>query len=92
MLFDYDKILNDLTERKFNTLDYKRILNEDKLIRDNYSVQDSKDFGNSKQYLDLRESSAVKYVIGAMLPVAKNYTQQIISNRNSIENRNTHRK
>ena len=86
MLFDYDKILNDLTERKFNTSDYKRILNEDKLIRDNYSVQDSKDFGNSKQYLDLRESSAVKYVIGAMLPVAKNYTQQIISNRNSIEN------
>lgn len=50
MLFDYDKILNDLTERKFNTSDYKRILNEDKLIRDNYSVQDSKDFGNSKQY------------------------------------------
>lgn len=39
MLFDYDKILNDLTERKFNTSDYKRILNEDKLIRDNYSVQ-----------------------------------------------------
>ena len=61
MLFDYDKILNDLTERKFNTSDYKRILNEDKLIRDNYSVQDSKDFGNSKQYLDLRFCGKICY-------------------------------
>ena len=86
MQFDYDKILKDLTERKFNTSDNMRILNEDKRIKETYSLRDSKDFVNSKQYLDLRESAAVKYVIGAMLPVARNYTQQIISNRNSIEN------
>ncbi len=86
MQFDFDKILNDLTERKFNTSDYRRILNEDKSIRDSFNYTISKDFANSRQYLNLKESSAVKYVIGAMLPVARNYTEQIISNRNSIEN------
>ena len=86
MQFDYDKILKDLTERKFNTSDNMRILNEDKRIKETYSLRDSKDFVNSKQYLDLRESAAVKYVIGAMLPVARNYSQQIISNRESVEN------
>ena len=60
MQFDYDKILKDLTERKFNTSDNMRILNEDKRIKENYSLQDSKDFIKSKQYLDLRESAAVK--------------------------------
>ena len=39
MLFDYDKILNDLTERKFNTSDNKKILNEDKRIKENYSLR-----------------------------------------------------
>lgn len=86
MKFDYDKILKDLTERKFNTSDYKRILNEDKKIRDSVGDAAVKDFEKSRQYLDLKESSAVKYVIGAMSPVARNYNEQIISNRNSIEN------
>lgn len=85
MKFDYDKILKDLTERKFNTADYRRILNEDKKIRDSVGSAEVKDFEKSRQYLDLKESSAVKYVIGAMSPVARNYTEQIISNRNSIE-------
>ena len=85
MKFDYDKILKDLTERKFNTADYRRILNEDKKIRDSVGGAEVKDFEKSRQYLDLKESSAVKYVIGARSPVARNYTEQIISNRNSIE-------
>lgn len=86
MQFNYDKILNDLTERRFNTSNYRMILNEDKKIRDSFSYSIIRDFANSRQYLDLQESSAVKYVIGAMLPVAQNYTEQIISSRNSIEN------
>ena len=86
MRFDFDKILKNLTERKFNTSDTVRILDEDKRIRDHFAPSQSLDFANSKQYLDLKESAAVKYVIGAMLPVAQNYTEQIISNRKSIEN------
>lgn len=83
MQFNFDKILNDLTERKFNTSDYRMILNEDARIKD-YAI--SKDFANSRQYLDLKESSAVKYVIGAMSPQPRSYTEQIISDRKSIEN------
>ena len=78
MQFNYDKILKNLTERKFNTSDNKKILNEDKRIKENYSLRDSKDFVNSKQYLDLRESAAVKYVIGAMLPVAETIHNKLI--------------
>lgn len=86
MKFDYNKILKDLTDRKFNTSNYQRILQEDKFVKDSLDQSIIKDYINSRQYLDLKESSAVKYVIGAMSPVARNYTEQIISNRNSIEN------
>lgn len=86
MKFDYDKILNDLTERKFKTTDYKKILQEDRLVKESFDNAIIEDFEKSRQYLDLKESSAVKYVIGAMSSVARNYTDQIISNRKGIEN------
>lgn len=89
MNFDYAKLLESLNDRKFGTSDYQKILFEDAKFRSSFESYDKNirnDFSKSKQYLDLKESDTVKYVIGAMLPVAQNYTQQIVSDRNRVQN------
>ena len=84
MNFDYDKLLKEMDRRKFGTDSQMRILNEENALR--HSAIAYNDFNRARQYQWLKESSLVKYIVGAMLPVAQNYTQQIIGCRKSVEN------
>lgn len=84
MNFDYDELLKEMDIRKFGTDSQIRILNEENALR--HSAFAFSDFNRARQYQWLQESSLVKYIVGAMLPVAQNYTQQIISCRKSVEN------
>ena len=84
MNFDYDELLKEMDRRKFGTDSQIRILNEENALR--HSAFAFSDFNRARQYQWLQESSLVKYIVGAMLPVAQNYTQQIISCRKSVEN------
>lgn len=82
MNFNYDRLLKEMDFRKFGSA--QRILLEEKEIRHNAAAYES--FNQARQYQWLQESSVIKYIVGGMLPVAQNYTQQIISCRNSVEN------
>ena len=84
MNFDYDELLKEMDRRKFGTDSQMQILNEENALRHSAFVYN--DFNRARQYQWLKESSLVKYIVGAMLPVAQNYTQQIISCRKSVEN------
>ena len=82
MNFNYNELLSEMDKRKFGTDSQTRILNEEKELRSDSLAHD---FNRARQYQWLRESSVIKYIIGAMLPVARNYTQQIIKCRTSVE-------
>lgn len=82
MNFNYNELLSEMDKRKFGTDSQTRILNEEKELR---SDSLARDFNRARQYQWLRESSVIKYIIGAMLPVAQNYTQQIVRCRTSVE-------
>lgn len=83
MNFDYDELLSEMDKRKFGT-DLQRILEEEKSFRLNLAAYEN--FNKARQYQFLQVSSVVKYIIGAMLPVSENYTRQIISCRDRVEN------
>ena len=82
MNFDYDELLKEMDNRKFGSA--SRILNEERMLRFDSIAQN--DFNKARQYQYLKESAIIKYIIGAMLPVAQNYTKQIESCRSSVEN------
>ena len=82
MNFNYDELLREMDLRKFGS--EQRILLEEDELRHNAVAYEN--FNKARQYKWLKESSLVKYIVGAMLPVSPNYTQQIISCRNSVEN------
>lgn len=84
MNFNYDELLLEMDKRKFGTNNMQRILNEEYKLKRFATAYES--FNKARQYQFLQESSVVKYIIGAMLPVSQNYTQQIISCRDSVEN------
>ena len=83
MNFDYDEMLKELDYRKFGSTNDYQILNEARALSVYTAAYE--DFNKSIQYKWLKESTEIKYIVGAMLPVANNYTQQIISCRNSVE-------
>ncbi|MCH5159312.1 MAG: hypothetical protein J1F66_00495 [Clostridiales bacterium] len=82
MNFDYDKLLKEMDFRKFGSA--QRILLEEQELRHNAAAYES--FNQARQYQWVQESSLIRYIVGGMLPVAQNYTQQIISCRKSVEN------
>ena len=83
MNFNYNELLSEMDKRKFGTDSQIRILNEEKMLR--FDSLAHSDFSRARQYQWLQESAVIRYIIGAMLPVAQNYTDQIIKCRTSVE-------
>lgn len=84
MNFDYDEMLRELDKRRFNADDMQKILNDSYSLRHYAAATES--LNESTQYRFLKENSLIQYIIGAMSPVSKNYTQQIVSDRTGVEN------
>jgi len=75
--YDYSKRLDTLRKRRQG---------DDELIKKSFMMDSQQTYKLSESYEALQESSSVKYVIGAMKPVDKTYTENTYKEGERIQN------